>query len=256
MDYTSIFDSHAHFDDEKFNEDRDEILSSLPSKGISGVINCGTNLQTSEFSIELSEKFGFVYAAVGFHPHEVTEFDDASLLEVKRLAQNEKVVAIGEIGLDYYYDFSPREKQIEAFEKQLELAAELSLPVIIHNRDAHADTLEILKKHRPKGVLHCFSGSAEMAQEIIKLGMYIGLGGAVTFKNAKKPLDVAAVVPDELLLIETDCPYMSPVPFRGKRCDSTMIAYTAEKIAEVRGTTAQDILNLTAENAKRLFEIK
>lgn len=256
MDYTSIFDSHAHFDDEKFNEDRDEILSSLPSKGISGVINCGTNLQTSEFSIELSEKFGFVYAAVGFHPHEVTEFDDASLLEVKRLAQNEKVVAIGEIGLDYYYDFSPREKQIEAFEKQLELAAELSLPVIIHNRDAHADTLEILKKHRPKGVLHCFSGSAEMAQEIIKLGMYIGLGGAVTFKNAKKPLKVAAVVPDELLLIETDCPYMSPVPFRGKRCDSTMIPYTAEKIAEVRGTTAQDILNLTAENAKRLFEIK
>ena len=194
MDYTSIFDSHAHFDDEKFNEDRDEILSSLPSKGISGVINCGTNLQTSEFSIELSEKFGFVYAAVGFHPHEVTEFDDASLLEVKRLAQNEKVVAIGEIGLDYYYDFSPREKQIEAFEKQLELAAELSLPVIIHNRDAHADTLEILKKHRPKGVLHCFSGSAEMAQEIIKLGMYIGLGGAVTFKNAKKPLEVAAVI--------------------------------------------------------------
>lgn len=256
MDYTSIFDSHAHFDDEKFNEDRDEILTSLPSKGISGVINCGTNLQTSEFSIELSEKFGFVYAAVGFHPHEVTEFDDASLLEVKRLAQNEKVVAIGEIGLDYYYDFSPREKQIEAFEKQLELAAELSLPVIIHNRDAHADTLEILKKHRPKGVLHCFSGSAEMAQEIIKLGMYIGLGGAVTFKNAKKPLEVAAVVPDELLLIETDCPYMSPVPFRGKRCDSTMIPYTAEKIAEVRGTTAQDILNLTAENAKRLFEIK
>lgn len=256
MDYTSIFDSHAHFDDEKFNEDRDEILSSLPSKGISGVINCGTNLQTSEFSIELSEKFGFVYAAVGFHPHEVTEFDDASLLEVKRLAQNEKVVAIGEIGLDYYYDFSPREKQIEAFEKQLELAAELSLPVIIHNRDAHADTLEILKKHRPKGVLHCFSGSAEMAQEIIKLGMYIGLGGAVTFKNAKKPLEVAAVVPDELLLIETDCPYMSPVSFRGKRCDSTMIPYTAEKIAEVRGTTAQDILNLTAENAKRLFEIK
>lgn len=256
MDYTSIFDSHAHFDDEKFNEDRDEILSSLPSKGISGVINCGTNLQTSEFSIELSEKFGFVYAAVGFHPHEVTEFDDASLLEVKRLAQNEKVVAIGEIGLDYYYDFSPREKQIEAFEKQLELAAELSLPVIIHNRDAHADTLEILKKHRPKGVLHCFSGSAEMAQEIIKLGMYIGLGGAVTFKNAKKPLEVAAVVPDELLLIETDCPYMSPVPFRGKRCDSTMIPYAAEKIAEVRGTTAQDILNLTAENAKRLFEIK
>lgn len=256
MDYTSIFDSHAHFDDEKFNEDRDEILSSLPSKGISGVINCGTNLQTSEFSIELSEKFGFVYAAAGFHPHEVTEFDDASLLEVKRLAQNEKVVAIGEIGLDYYYDFSPREKQIEAFEKQLELAAELSLPVIIHNRDAHADTLEILKKHRPKGVLHCFSGSAEMAQEIIKLGMYIGLGGAVTFKNAKKPLEVAAVVPDELLLIETDCPYMSPVPFRGKRCDSTMIPYTAEKIAEVRGTTAQDILNLTAENAKRLFEIK
>lgn len=255
MEYTSIFDSHAHYDDAKFDEDRDELISSLPSKGIIGVINCGADLKSSAQSVKLSEKYDYIYAAVGVHPHEAKDFGDDTLNELRRLAANKKVVAIGEIGLDYYYDFSPREKQIEVFEKQLILAAELNLPVIIHNRDAHEDTLNILKKHRPKGVLHCFSGSAETAREIVKLGMFIGLGGAVTFKNAKKPLEVAATVPDEFLLIETDAPYMAPVPFRGKRCDSAMIPYTAEKIAEVRNTTAQGILNLTAENAKRLFGI-
>jgi TatD DNase family protein len=255
MEYTSIFDSHAHYDDAKFDEDRDELISSLPSKGIIGVINCGADLKSSAQSVKLSEKYDYIYAAVGVHPHEAKNFGDDTLNELRRLAANKKVVAIGEIGLDYYYDFSPREKQIEVFEKQLILAAELNLPVIIHNRDAHEDTLNILKKHRPKGVLHCFSGSAETAREIVKLGMFIGLGGAVTFKNAKKPLEVAATVPDEFLLIETDAPYMAPVPFRGKRCDSAMIPYTAEKIAEVRNTTAQEILNLTAENAKRLFGI-
>jgi len=255
MEYTSIFDSHAHYDDAKFDEDRDELISSLPSKGIIGVINCGADLKSSAQSVKLSEKYDYIYAAVGVHPHEAKNFGDDTLNELRRLAANKKVVAIGEIGLDYYYDFSPREKQIEVFEKQLILAAELNLPVIIHNRDAHEDTLNILKKHRPKGVLHCFSGSAETAREIVKLGMFIGLGGAVTFKNAKKPLEVAATVPDEFLLIETDAPYMAPVPFRGKRCDSAMIPYTAEKIAEVRNTTAQEFLNLTAENAKRLFGI-
>jgi TatD DNase family protein len=255
MEYTSIFDSHAHYDDAKFDEDRDELISSLPSKGIIGVINCGADLKSSAQSVKLSEKYDYIYAAVGVHPHEAKDFGDDTLNELRRLAANKKVVAIGEIGLDYYYDFSPREKQIEVFEKQLILAAELNLPVITHNRDAHEDTLNILKKHRPKGVLHCFSGSAETAREIVKLGMFIGLGGAVTFKNAKKPLEVAATVPDEFLLIETDAPYMAPVPFRGKRCDSAMIPYTAEKIAEVRNTTAQEILNLTAENAKRLFGI-
>lgn len=255
MEYTSIFDSHAHYDDAKFDEDRDELISSLPLKGIIGVINCGADLKSSAQSVKLSEKYDYIYAAVGVHPHEAKDFGDDTLNELRRLAANKKVVAIGEIGLDYYYDFSPREKQIEVFEKQLILAAELNLPVIIHNRDAHEDTLNILKKHRPKGVLHCFSGSAETAREIVKLGMFIGLGGAVTFKNAKKPLEVAATVPDEFLLIETDAPYMAPVPFRGKRCDSAMIPYTAEKIAEVRNTTAQEILNLTAENAKRLFGI-
>ncbi|HOA33735.1 MAG TPA: TatD family hydrolase [Clostridiales bacterium] len=255
MEYTSIFDSHAHYDDAKFDEDRDELISSLPSKGIIGVINCGADLKSSAQSVKLSEKYDYIYAAVGVHPHEAKDFGDDTLNELRRLAANKKVVAIGEIGLDYYYDFSPREKQIEVFEKQLILAAELNLPVIIHNRDAHEDTLNILKKHRPKGVLHCFSGSAETAREIVKLGMFIGLGGAVTFKNAKKPLEVAATVPDEFLLIETDAPYMAPVPFRGKRCDSAMIPYTAEKIAEVRNTTAQEFLNLTAENAKRLFGI-
>ncbi|HOL78481.1 MAG TPA: TatD family hydrolase, partial [Clostridiales bacterium] len=181
MEYTSIFDSHAHYDDAKFDEDRDELISSLPSKGIIGVINCGADLKSSAQSVKLSEKYDYIYAAVGVHPHEAKDFGDDTLNELRRLAANKKVVAIGEIGLDYYYDFSPREKQIEVFEKQLILAAELNLPVIIHNRDAHEDTLNILKKHRPKGVLHCFSGSAETAREIVKLGMFIGLGGAVTF---------------------------------------------------------------------------
>ena len=256
MTYRNIFDTHSHYDDEKFSADRDEVLFRLHENGVCGVIDCGCDKASSLEAIKLSEKFGFVYAAIGVHPHEAAEAKHRDLEELKALYSKEKVVAVGEIGLDYHYDFSPRSIQLEFFEKQLLLANELSLPVIVHDREAHEDTLNLLKKYKPKGVVHCFSGSAEMAKEVLKLGMYIGLGGAVTFKNARKPLEVAAVVPEDRLLLETDCPYMAPVPLRGSRCDSSMIAYTAEKIAEVRSCNVQELIDRCRENAKELFKIK
>lgn len=255
MTYRNIFDTHSHYDDEKFSADRGEVLFRLHENGVCGVIDCGCDKASSLEAIKLSEKFGFVYAAIGVHPHEAAEAKHRDLEELKALYSKEKVVAVGEIGLDYHYDFSPRSIQLEFFEKQLILANELSLPVIVHDREAHEDTLNLLKKYKPKGVVHCFSGSAEMAKEVLKLGMYIGLGGAVTFKNAKKPLEVAAVVPEDRLLLETDCPYMAPVPLRGSRCDSSMIAYTAEKIAEVRSCNVQELIDRCRENAKELFKI-
>lgn len=252
----NIFDTHAHYDDERFNEDRDELLSSLFEGSVSHIINCGCDLKSSLTTVALAEKYDNLYAAVGVHAHEAESCTDSDLSEIAGLYAHKKVVAVGEIGLDYFYDFSPRERQIEVFRQQIELANKLDLPVIIHDRDAHEDTLNILKELRPKGVVHCFSGSVEMAKEIIKLGLYIGLGGAVTFKNARKPLEVAEYVPLDKLLLETDAPYMTPVPFRGKRCDSAHIAYTAEKIAEVRGMDVQELVNICNENAKRLFNIK
>lgn len=257
MEY--IFDSHAHYDDEAFDEDRFELIESLKEKGVCGVINCGCTPESTKTALALSEKFDFVYFASGIHPENIPspEEDETVFGKIKKLAKHKKCVAIGEIGLDYHYeDGTPRERQIEWFEKQLILANELSLPVIVHDRDSHADILELLKKHRPKGVVHCFSGSLEMAQEVLKLGMYIGLGGAVTFKNAKKPVRVAEGIPLDRLLLETDCPYMAPVPFRGKRCDSSLIAFTAEKIAEIRGITADEVLRAGKENAAALFGIE
>ncbi len=180
----------------------------------------------------------------------------AELERIKELYSHKKCVAVGEIGLEYHYDFVPKDLQLDIFEKQLALANELDLPVIVHDREAHEDTMRLLKKYKPKGVVHCFSGSVETAKETLKLGMYIGLGGAVTFKNAKKPLEVAEYVPEDRLLLETDCPYMSPVPFRGRRNSSELIAYSAEKIAEVRHADAQQLINSAAENARRLFEIE
>lgn len=255
MMYRNIFDTHSHYDDDKFDADRDEVLSGLSENGVCGVIDCGCDRESSLKAIALSEKYDFVYAAIGVHPHEAQEATQADLEVLKALYAKEKVVAVGEIGLDYHYDFSPRDIQLELFEKQLSLANELSLPVIIHDREAHEDTLNLLKKYKPCGVVHCFSGSAEMAKEVLKLGMYIGLGGAVTFRNAKKPLEVAAVVPAERLLLETDCPYMAPVPLRGSRCDSSMIAYTAEKLAEVRSCDVQVLIDQCRKNAKELFKI-
>ncbi len=253
--YSNIFDTHAHYDDSRFDEDRDELLCSLKEKGVSHIVNCGCDLKSSITTLELAGKYDFIYAAVGVHAHEAEETTESDLAEIEELYQKEKVVAVGEIGLDYHYDFSPRERQLEVFERQLALANKLSLPVIIHDREAHEDTMNLLKKYRPKGVVHCFSGSAEMAKEIVKLGMYIGIGGAVTFKNAKKPVEVVEYLPLDRLLLETDAPYMTPVPFRGQRCDSAHIAYTAEKIAEIKAIGVQELINICNENAKILFNV-
>jgi len=252
---TNIFDSHSHYDDVAFNEDRHEILDALPEQGVVGIINCGCDIESSRDSIALSERYSYIHAACGIHPHECLNKTENDLSILKELLLNKECVAVGEIGLDYHYDFSPREQQIKWFEIQLRTAVEMGLPVIVHDREAHEDTLNLIKKYRPKGVVHCFSGSAEMAKELIKLGMYIGLGGAVTFKNAKKPIETAKLVPNERLLIETDCPYMAPAPFRGKRCTSDMIAYSAQVIAQARNSQPQDILDLTCNNALELFGI-
>ncbi len=255
MMYRNIFDTHAHYDDERFNEDRTELLSSLFSGRVSGIINCGCDLKSSLKTVELTEKHSLVYGAVGVHPHEAEEATAEDLKQIKELYKNDKIVAVGEIGLDYFYDFSPRERQIEIFREQIITANELGLPVIIHDRDAHEDTMNIIKELKPKGVVHCFSGSAEMAKEILKLGLYIGIGGAVTFKNARKPVEVVEILPLDRLLLETDAPYMTPVPFRGKRCDSSHIAYTAEKIGEIKGIGVLDFLGKATENTKTLFNI-
>lgn len=252
----NIFDSHAHYDSEKFDNDRDMLLNTLPQQGVCGVVNCASDIATSLTSLELSDRFPFVYAACGVHPHEAQKCKQGYISVLEKLCSEEKCVAVGEIGLDYHYDFSPRETQLKIFEEQIVLAKELDMPIIVHDREAHEDTLRLLKKYSPKGVIHCFSGSAEMAKEILKLGMYIGLGGAVTFKNARKPREVAQIVPEDKLLIETDCPYMTPVPFRGERCDSSFIPYTAQVLAEIRNETPQNILDITRRNANTLFGLE
>ncbi|MEE1012143.1 MAG: TatD family hydrolase [Acutalibacteraceae bacterium] len=252
----NIFDSHAHYDSEAFDADRKELLNALPERGVCGIINCASDMASSLTSLELADEFKFIYAACGVHPHEAEGCKDGYISVLEKLCTEKKCVAVGEIGLDYHYDFSPRDIQKTVFEQQLILAKELDLPVIIHDREAHEDTMNLLKKYTPKGVVHCFSGSAEMAKEVVKLGMYIGLGGAATFKNARKPREVAEVVPSDKLLIETDCPYMTPVPLRGQRCDSSFIPYTAEVIAQVRGITVDEILDLTRKNANTLFGLE
>lgn len=254
---TNIFDSHAHYDDEAFNEDRDVLLTDLSQRGICNVVNCGADLASSEASVALAAKYPYFYAAVGIHPECVKNAPENYAKQLEKLILQNKVVAIGEIGLDYHFeDNAPREVQKAVFEQQILLAKAHHLPIIVHDRDAHGDTMELLQKHKPTGVVHCFSGSVEMAKEVIRLGMYIGLGGAVTFKNARVPVEVAASIPMERMLMETDCPYMTPTPFRGKRNDSTLIAYTAAKIAEIRGTTVHDILEVTRRNAETLFGIR
>ena len=248
-----IFDSHSHYDDERFAEIGDELFREMQST-VCGIVTCGCDEASSKAALGLAEKHDFVYAAVGVHP---CNLDSGTTVEqIKALAAHQKCVAIGEIGLDYYWEHDNKQPQIEVFEKQILLAKELDLPVLVHDREAHADTLEILKRLNPKGVVHCFSGSVEMAQEIIKLGMYLGIGGVVTFKNAKKLPDVVQIIPDELLLVETDCPYLAPEPYRGKLCHSGMIKLTAQKIAEIRNTSTEHILKQTAKNAKKLFNIK
>ena len=249
-----IFFIYSHYEDERFDPMRDELFREMHQNGVCGIVTCGCDEASSKKAIKMAEDYDFIYAAVGIHPGNI---DSGTTVEqIKALANHTKCVAIGEIGLDYYWVSDNKSEQIKIFEEQILLAKELDLPIIVHDRDAHGDTLEILKKHKPKGVVHCYSGSVEMAEEIIKLGMYIGVGGVITFKNAKKLPDVVKIIPEELLLVETDCPYLAPEPYRGKLCHSGMIKYTAQKIAEIRGTTPQSIFELTAKNAKILFNIK
>ena len=226
----------------------------MESDGLEALVTVGYDTASSLKAAELAARHPRVYAAVGLHPEDLLDAPADWLKRIEALLSHPKVVAVGEIGLDYYWkENAPREAHREAFAMQLELAAKYKLPVIIHDREAHGDTMELLRKYRPRGVLHCFSGSVEMMKEAVSLGLYIGLGGAVTFKNARVPVEVAREVPLDRLLTETDCPYMAPVPFRGKRCDSTMIAYTAEKIAEARGISADEVLEAGRRNAEELF---
>ncbi len=251
----NIFDSHAHYDDKKFDTDRREVIAALTAAGVCGVINCGTDIESSRNSLSLAEEYSFFYFACGIHPHDAAHASEDFNDSLISLSRHKKCVAIGEIGLDYHYDFSPREVQLSVFERQLKIALELDMPVVVHSREASEDTLTLLTKYKPRGVLHCFTGSVETAKQVIDLGMHIGLGGAVTFKNARKPCEVAAEIPLERLLLETDAPYMTPEPFRGKRCDSSHIVYTAEKIAELRDMDTQDLINRATQNTKRLFDI-
>lgn len=248
----AIFDTHAHYDDSAFDNDRDSLIREINSYGVCGIINCAFNQSSVATTLELAHSYGFVYAAVGLHPEESEPLD---IDFYRAAAQDEKCVAIGEIGLDYHWDTIPRDLQRANFRAQAVLANELKLPIIVHDRDAHADTLEILAETEPKGVMHCFSGSAETAMQVVKLGMYLGFGGALTFKNARKAVEAAASVPIERILLETDAPYMSPVPLRGQRCHSAMIYYVAERLAQIKGMTVSDVLNITRSNVRDLFGI-
>ncbi len=248
-----IFDSHAHYEDSRFDCDRKSLFNDLKNHGVGGIITCGCDKESSLKALKMAEENDIVYAAAGIHPCNIDS--GTTVNEIEKFCQNKKCVAIGEIGLDYYWTQDNKHVQKEIFVSQLELANKLGMPVLIHDREAHADTLEFLKKYKPKGVVHSFSGSAEMAEEILKLGMYIGIGGVITFKNAKKLPDVVKILPEDKILLETDAPYLAPVPFRGKTNNSAMIYLTAQKIAEIRGTSAEHILKITFKNAKKLFNI-
>lgn len=251
-----IFDSHAHYDDRAFDGDRETVLSALPEAGVCGVINCGVDILSSQKALALAKQYPFLWAAVGIHGQEAGRAKPGDLNRLLPLLDEPRAVALGEIGLDYHYDHgAPRDVQRELLERQLQIAVERDVPVILHDREAHEDMWKLLQRYKPRGVMHCFSGSVEMARDLVGIGMYIGLGGAVTFKNARRPIEVAAWVPEDRLLIETDAPYMTPVPFRGKRNSSALIPYTAEKIAQVRRMTIEQILRITKENTERLFGI-
>lgn len=255
MIYTNIFDTHSHYDDEAFDSDREELILSLKDKGVVGAVSCGCDIPSTAANRDLAHKFDDFYFAAGFHPENLEAYgiDDLGLLD--EYLNDEKCVAVGEIGLDYHWMESTKEKQKAFFEAQIEIAKNNDLPVIVHDREAHGDTLDILKATKPKGVLHCFSGSKEMAREIIKLGMYIGLNGVATFKNARKSLEVVKEIPLDRLVLETDCPYLAPEPHRGKRNDSSYIPFIAERIGEVLGMSAQEVLDQTYQNAKKLYNI-
>ncbi len=253
-----LFDSHAHYDDDRFDKDRDNVLKSLKDYNVGNIINIGSSMETSRVSVELSQKYDFVYASAGVHPSETGELLDADMEELKELAGHNKVKAIGEIGLDYHYlpdDVEP-EIQKKWFKRQLLLAKELSMPVIIHDRESKGECIEILKEMNvSKGVFHCYSGSAETAKELIKMGFMISFTGVVTFKNARRAIEALKVIPMDRIMIETDCPYMAPEPYRGERNFSGYVGRVAEKIAEIKELPYEDVVKITEDNAIRFFGI-
>lgn len=252
-----IFESHAHYDSQKYDEDRDEVLSAMPEHNVGTIVNSAADWESVTEVVELAERYPFIYAAVGLHPDEVGALNEERFAFLKEQCQKEKVVAVGEIGLDYYWDNESHDVQKKWFIRQLNLARELDLPVVIHSRDAAADTLEVMKEHAQglRGVIHCFSYSKELANEYIKMGFYIGVGGVVTFKNSKKLKEIVTEIPLERILLETDSPYLAPTPFRGKRNSSAYISYIAQEIAELKGISYEEVLAQTEKNGKELFRI-
>ncbi|MBO5929693.1 MAG: TatD family hydrolase [Clostridia bacterium] len=252
-----FFDTHTHLDDEKFAQDRESVIKMIQDEGVSLAVNVGSCMESSKTSLDLAKRYDFIYAAVGVHPNEVGNMQDTDLETLAEMASHEKVVAIGEIGLDYHYDEPAKEIQKLWFEKQLRLAQTLSMPYIIHDREAHQDTLDILKKvGYTNGVMHCFSGSCEMAKEVLDMGLYISIAGQVTFKNAPKVQEVARMVPQDRLLIETDSPYLTPEPYRGQRNTSANVRFTCEKIAELKGISLEELAKITLENGKNFYGIR
>lgn len=252
-----LFDTHAHYDDERFDGDRKALLASMPEKNVGLIVNPGCDIPSSRAAVELAGKFDFVYAAVGIHPENCADFEPEQIEKLRELAKEPKVVAIGEIGLDYYWvENPPKDLQQMVLRRQLLLAQELRLPVIIHDRDAHADTMAIVREFpQVRGVFHCFAGSTEMARELIGMGWMLSFNGAATFKNARKAPEVIAAVPLEKLMIETDAPYLTPVPHRGERNDSSYVRFVAEKIAEIKGLSPEEVERVTWENGRRFFGI-
>ena len=253
-----IFDTHAHYDDEAFDSDRDFLLSELPSQGIEAVVNIGANIQTTKNTLELIEKYPFFYGAAGVHPSETGELTDDLLNWLKEIAKHPKIVAIGEIGLDYHWDGPDREIQKHWFLCQLNLARELGLPVVIHSREAAKDTLDIMKDQKSSeigGVIHCFSYGTDLAREYLNMGFYLGIGGVLTFKNAKKLKEVVAYMPIDRIVLETDCPYLSPEPFRGTRNSSLNLLYVVKAVSQIKGISEEEVIAVTCQNAKNLYRL-
>ena len=252
---TNIFDTHAHYDDEAFDDDRESLILSLKDRGVVGIVSCGCDIASTVANQNLSHSFDDFYFAAGFHPENLEDFSVEDLEKLEPFFADEKCVAVGEIGLDYHWMNSTKEKQRELFVAQIEIAKAKSLPVIVHDREAHGDTLDILKATKPSGVLHCFSGSVEMAREVIKLGMFLGFNGVATFKNARKIPEVIREIPIDRIVLETDCPYLAPEPHRGKRNDSSFIPFIAKRIGEILGISAQEVLDVTNKNARALYNL-
>ena len=253
-----IFDTHAHYDDDAFDEDRDELLSGMTAKNVEYIVNVGASMASSERSLGLAEKYPFIYAAVGVHPDEVGELDEEKFAKLREWTKHEKVKAVGEIGLDYYWDKEGHDLQKHWFMRQMELSHEANLPMIVHSREAAKDTLDMVIAAKPlnlSGIIHCYSYSVEQAREYLNMGYYIGIGGVLTFKNAKKLKEVAEYAPLSQIVLETDCPYLAPTPFRGKRNDSSLIAYVAEELAAIKNMPVEEVLRITNENGKKLYHI-